>query len=155
MEGITAPPELVLLIRRQFSLRRWVHWCHEVGLYILSSATTLRLWVVTLVKRAARTLWSCPWSVTHFRHAVALYGGSKLLKFNVFVAVAALIKGAIHNMQVIEEDKPINSQGGRLTQALKWQISSLASLRMSPCFQLWPTAAWRNVKNNLTGHNVS
>lgn len=52
-------------------------------------------------------------------HAVALYGGSKLLKLNVFVAVAALIKGAIHNMQVIEEDKLINSQGGRLTRALK------------------------------------
>lgn len=49
------------------------------------------------------------------RHAVALHGGSKLLKFNVFVAVAALIKGAIHNLQVIEEDKPINSQGSHLT----------------------------------------
>lgn len=51
--------------------------------------------------------------------AVALYGGSKQLKFNVFVAVAALIKGAIHNTGVIEGDKPINSQRGRLTCGLK------------------------------------
>lgn len=32
----------------------------------------------------------------------ALYGGSKLLRFNVFAAVAALTEGAIHNTGVIE-----------------------------------------------------
>lgn len=126
-------------------------------LYILSLATTLWLWVVTPEKRAARTLRPCPWSVAHLhpvrrtsRHAVALYGGSKLLKFNVFVAVAALIKGAIHNTVVIEEDKPINSQRGRLTHALKWQISSLASLRVSLCFQLRPTTVWRDSVQKIT-----
>ena len=62
---------------------------------------------------------SPPGEAHRLAQAVALYGGSKQLKFNVFVAVAALIKGAIHNTGVIEGDKPINSQRGRLTCGLK------------------------------------
>lgn len=74
------------------------------------------------------------------RQGVALYGGSKLLKFNVFVAATALTKGAIHNMGVIEEDKPINSPRGRLTSAVNWRISCLAWSRMSLCL---PTISCR------------
>jgi hypothetical protein len=37
----------------------------------------------------------------------------------VLEAVASLIKEAIHTTGVIEQDKPINIQRGRLTQALK------------------------------------